>query len=81
MACLEDYPWRHFKHEYSSSENFDCHCARVEARFLDLGLAAPDLRKSIDYADTIDRYIKHLKTIFDVEHVGLKVACILLKKF
>lgn len=72
MTCLEDYPWRHFKHSYISSEDFDCHCARVEARFLDLGLPAPKLRNSRNYADTIDRYIDHLKTVFQVEHVGFK---------
>lgn len=72
VACFEDYPWRHFRENYSSLEEFECSCARIEARFMDLGVAAPQLRGCADYTDMINRYILHLKQIYDVEHIGFK---------
>lgn len=72
LACFEDYPWRHFRENYGSLEEFDCSCARVEARFMDLGVMAPQLRESKDYSDTINRYVQHLKQIYNVEHIGFK---------
>lgn len=72
IACFEDYPWRHFQKTYSSVEEFDCHCARIEARFLDLGIQAPELRSSENYQDSIDRYVNHLRELYSVNHIGFK---------
>ena len=72
LACFEDYPWRHFRENYGSLEEFDCYCARVEARFMDLGVPAPQLRGGKDYNDTINRYVQHLKEVYNVDHIGFK---------
>jgi hypothetical protein len=72
IACLEDKTWSLLAEAPKSFEHFSVLCSSIEARFIYLGIPAPDLRSACNQGEICRIYREHLLNYYSVETIGFK---------
>ena len=72
MACLEDKPWELIGRTPKSVEHFAHFCTSLEAKFLYLGIPAPNIRNVSSFSEIYPAYCQHLRDLYDCKLLGFK---------
>lgn len=72
MACLEDKPWKLIDRDPKSAEHFSNFCTSLEAKFIYLGIPAPNVRAVRTFPEVYSVYCQHLRDLYDCDFLGFK---------
>ena len=73
MACLEDKPWELIGRTPKSVEHFAHFCTSLEAKFLYLGIPAPNIRNVSSFSEIYPAYCQHYAICMIANFLGLSL--------